>query len=157
MVFVVAMLTTSAGEAVASTGVRAVLDGQPITLKTAEQLSCHDFDYPVLTCFRTAGEMETAAATVANARQLEAASSGYIVIFENGDYAGAARTVSQDYAYLGDIGFNDRISSLKSYGATGHFWENAPSGGLLYYFGATSRVPYVGDTYNDKFSAVYLD
>jgi hypothetical protein len=141
----------------ATGGIRAVMSGQPITLKAAERLSCHDFDYPILTCFETSAEMEKAAAERSAARaKMTAASSGYIVVFEHGTYAGTSRTLSQSYSYLGDIGFNDKISSFKSYGATGRFWEHAPPGGLIYFFYSTTRVSYVGDSYNDKFSAIDL-
>jgi hypothetical protein len=160
---VVAMLALAPGTGTAGDGIRAVLDGQPISLEQASRLSCHDFDYPVLTCFATSKAMMAAAAELAragtssSARETSLATSGYIVVFENGAYSGAARAIFGDYAYLGDIGWNDRISSLKSYGATGHFSEHAPAGGLLYFVSPTLRSSYVGDLYNDKFSAVYLD
>jgi hypothetical protein len=143
--------------------VRAVMHGRPISLARARSLSCHDFDYPVLTCFATAGEMQAAAATRARsaptrlrAGTAAVATTGYVVVYVDGAYAGSARALSQDYSYLGTIGWNDVISSLKSYGASGHFWENSPSGGFIYYFYATTQVSYVGDFYNDKFSAVYF-
>lgn len=151
------------GPQVASAGgqIRAVLDGRPVTLAEASSLSCHDFDYPVLTCFRTSAELESAAAArvragSGSAAPLSAAVTGYVIVYVDGAYGGSARALSQDYAYLGDIGWNDVISSLKSYGATGHFWQNSPSGGFIYYFYPTTQVSYVGDFYNDKFSAVYF-
>jgi hypothetical protein len=151
--------------------VRAVLDGRLISLEKARSLSCHDFDLPILTCFRTAGEMEAAAAARASsgvparpgtatgmtAGPTLAATTVYVVVYVDGGYAGNARALSQDDSYLGDIGWNDVISSLRSYGASGHFWENAPSGGFIYYFYPTTQVTYVGDYYNDKFSAVYFN
>jgi hypothetical protein len=137
--------------------VGATLDGRPITMEEAEALSCHDFDYPVLTCFKDSAEMEwVAAARFAAQEATSAASSGYVVAYENGNYTSPSRTISQSYAYLGDIGFNDKISSFKSYGATGRFMEHAPSGGLVYSFSGSTWVSYVGDTYNDKFSSVTL-
>lgn len=159
-----ALLAMSAGTGTAGNGIRAVMDGKPISLERAGGLSCHDFDYPILTCFETSQEMEAAAAARARAGAggsgdglASLAASGYVVVFENGAWNGAARAISQNYSYLGDIGWNDRISSLKSYGATGHFWEHAPSGGFLYYFYSTTQISYVGDFYNDKFSSVYLN
>lgn len=138
-------------------GASAVLDGRQITQEEAATLSCHDFDYPVLTCFRDSGEMERVAAARFAAREAtSAASSGYVVAFENGGYISPSRTIPQSYSYLGDIGFNDKISSFKSYGATGRFMEHAPSGGLNYSFSGSTWVSYVGDTYNDKFSSVTL-
>ncbi len=163
VVVAVALLVIAPTPAVAGTGIRAVLDGMPISLEQAGQLSCHDFDFPVLTCFTSAEQMEAAAAaratgliSGASPGSNAARATGYVVVFEDGAYRGAALAISQDYSYLGTIGWNDRISSLKSYGATGHFWDNAPMGGFVYYFYSTTQVSYVGDYYNDKFSAVYL-
>jgi hypothetical protein len=151
-------LSLPGGATVGATGVRAVLDGTPITLKEAASLSCHDFDYPVLTCFENSAQMEKVAAERFAARDaMAAASSGYIVVFEHGAYLSPSRTISQSYSYLGDIGFNDKISSFKSYGATGRFTEHAPPGGLVYSFSGSTWVSYVGDTYNDKFSSVTLN
>ncbi len=135
-----------------------MLDGRPITLEEAAAHSCHDFDYPVLTCYRTSAEMEQVAAArfTADAIASAAAATGYVVVFEHGAYGGASRTISQSYGYLGDIGFNDKISSFKSYGATGRFFDNAPPGGLAYSFSGSTWVTYVGDIYNDKFSSVTL-
>ena len=78
----------------------------------------------------------------------------YVIVFEHGQYAGASMSLSQDYSYLGTIGWNDKISSFKSFGASGKFWENAPSGGFAYFFGSTTWVAYVGDQFNDRFSAL---
>jgi len=157
------MTALVAPSAAGAGGVRAVLDGAPISLERAGELACHDFDYPVLTCFETSAELEAVAAeravkqSVLGTDATAASATGYIVVFEHGAYAGAAALLSSDYSYLGDIGWNDKISSLKSYGRVGHFWEHAPDGGLIYYFFSTTRVPYVGDPYNDKFSALYFN
>ena len=142
---------------------RATLDGKPISLDVAATLSCSDVDYPILTCYRTSGELEVAMAAATSddltlSTGLAATTStGYVIVFEHGQYAGASMALSQNYTYLGTIGWNDKISSFKSYGASGKFWENAPSGGFIYYFGPTTWVAYVGDVYNDRFSAFYLN
>ena len=164
-----AMLAAAAPATASAAGpVRAVLDGKAISLAEARSLSCHDFDYPVLTCFRTAADMEAAAAARAGSSgsstpsggsataPLAAAATGYVIVWVDGQYVGSARALSQDYSYLGTIGWNDVISSFKSYGATGHFWENAPTGGFIYNFYPTSQASYVGDYYNDKFSSLYF-
>jgi len=162
-VFASALLAGGLPPAVSAAGpIRAVMDGKPISLEQARSLSCHDFDFPVLTCFATAVEMEAAAAARAGSgagastAPLAAATTGYVIVYVDGAYSGNARALSQDYSYLGTIGWNDVISSLRSYGATGQFWENAPSGGFEYLFYPTSQVSYVGDYYNDKFSALYF-
>lgn len=147
--------------------VRATLEGKPISLDVARTLSCSDVDYPVLTCYRTAAELEAAmAASAASASSLDlslsgaaaaATSTGYVVVFEHGQYAGSAMAYTQNYSCLCTIGWNDKISSFKSYGASGKFWENAPGGGFIYYFGPTTWVAYVGDQFNDRFSAFYMN
>lgn len=160
----VTLAVAAPSTAVGGGGVRAIADGASISLELASRMSCYDFDHPVLTCFATASEMEAAAAARAGRQTTPTvpggnapATSGYVVVYENGAFGGAAQAISQDYGYLGTISWNDRISSLKSYGASGHFTENAPTGGFSYDFYATSQYTYVGDYYNDKFSAVYLN
>lgn len=146
-----------------ASGIRATLDGRPITLERAATLSCHDFDFPVMTCFETASELQATAqvragrSTQSKEATSQVAATGYIVVFEHGAYAGAAQALSVNYSYLGSIGWNDKISSLKSYGASGRFYEHSPGSGLVYYFGTASQITYVGDAYNDKFSALYLN
>ena len=157
------LLAMSPGTSAAASGVRAVLDGQPISLERAGELSCHDFAYPILTCFATSAELEAAAEQAAagggsaSGGTAFLVTSGYVIVYEDGGYLGAAQAISQNYSYLGDIGWNDKISSLRSYGAAGHFWEHAPVGGFIYYFYSTTWVSYVGDAYNDRFSSVYLN
>jgi hypothetical protein len=164
LLFSLALLASATPSNASAAGpVRAFLDGRPVSLAEARSLSCHDFDYPVLTCFRTPAELEAAAAARAGsvveggaAGTLSATTTGYVIVYVDGGYSGSARALSQDYSYLGTIGWNDVISSLRSYGATGHFWEDAPSGGFEYFFYPTSAVSYVGDYYNDKFSSLYF-
>ena len=152
-----------AAPALAADKVRATLDGKPISLEDASALSCSDVNYPVLTCYRTEAELE--AAMDASSLQLTqnagvaaaTTATGYVIVFEHGQYAGASLAITHDYSCLCTIGWNDKISSFKSYGASGKFWENAPNGGFIYYFGPSTQVAYVGDAYNDRFSAVYLN
>lgn len=154
-----------AAPALAADKVRATLDGKPISLADASELSCSDVSYPVLTCYRTEAELEAAMDASSSSLQLTlnagvaagVTSTGYVIVFEHGQYAGAALAITHDYSCLCTIGWNDKISSFKSYGASGRFWENAPNGGFIYYFGPSTSVAYVGDVYNDRFSAVYLN
>lgn len=137
--------------------VSATLDGTEITLARAGDLSCHDFDYPVIRCFQTPAAMNV---DVARRLQKLAASGGglavavgYVIIYEHATYSGATMALSADQPWLSSIGWNDRISSFKSIGATGRFRENSPASGFAYNFGPTTQVPTLSDTYNDKFSA----
>jgi len=78
--------------------------------------------------------------------------AGYVTSYEHATYDGSQMTLSADQPWLSSIGWNDRISSFKSFGATGRFREHSPNGGLVYTFGSTSQVPILTSTYNDKFS-----
>ena len=62
-------------------------------------------------------------------------------------------TLSTDQPWLSSIGWNDRISSFKSFGATGRFLENSPGSGLVYTFGSGAQISFLSASYNDKFSA----
>jgi hypothetical protein len=82
---------------------------------------------------------------------------GWLTVYEHASYAGSAMGLSADQPWLSSIGWNDRISSFKSHGAAGTFRENSPSGGFVYFFGPFSQATYVGDFYNDRFSALYIE
>ena len=134
------------------------LDGRPISVELAADLACHDLIKSRVVCFRTTTEMESDALELVSQAGFALASTGYVVVYENQSYGGASRTLSIDYANLATIGWNDRISSFKSFGATGYFREHAnPPGGLTFTFASTSQVSYVGSTYNDKFSYFQID
>jgi hypothetical protein len=145
--------------AAASDGIHAELDGEPVSLEQLDELSCDDFEYPVLTCFATSEELEAAAPARFRSvhRVRAAATSGYVIAWEHADYGGSSRAMSIDYANLGSIGWNDRITSFKSFGATGRFWQHSPWGGWFYGFGGSTWVGNVGQTYNDAFSGLELD
>ena len=142
----------------AADGLTATRDGTPITLAEARSLSCNDFEYPRITCFSTAGAARLTARTMATARVAAPAGSAalsYVTVYEHAGYAGAFLMLSSNQAWLSSIGWNDRISSFKSVGATGSFREDSPSGGFIYYFGPTTTAASLSGTYNDKFSAFY--
>jgi hypothetical protein len=139
----------------------ATLDGRAIAVEQAADLDCHDFEYPVIRCFHSVASLESDIAA-RTARQssgalFAVASTGYVVVYEHALYGGAAKILSSDVSWLSDIGWNDRISSFKSFGATGAFNEHSPSGGFIYYYGPTSRVASLSGAYNDKFSSFFID
>ncbi len=147
------------GSASASSSISATLDGTSITLREAASLSCHDFDYPILRCFISATAMELDVSRRLD-HGLAAAvvlTTGYVTAYEHAGYAGSALTLSNDQAWLSSIGWNDRISSFKSFGAVGSFRENSPTGGFIYSFGPSTQVSFLSSTYNDKFSAFYIN
>ena len=155
------LLTVWVGSGAVAGGLSATLDGTPISLARAATLSCHDFDYPVLRCFTSATAMGVDAARRASESKANVApdsliGGGYVTAFEHALYAGAAVGLSTNQPWLGSIGWNDRISSFKSFGATGNFQENSPGGGFVFSFGATTTVPSLNGTYNDRFSSFFV-
>jgi Beta/Gamma crystallin len=87
----------------------AYLDGHPIQLSDVGKHHCEDFAYPVIHCFSTQAALD--AATTAS---LSAASVNYVAVYEYTNFQGASMYFSQDYSSLVVIGWNDRISSLRS-------------------------------------------
>lgn len=141
----------------------ATLDGTPIPLTAVAALACHDFEYPVITCFESVDDMNAAVARHAqdgprSGTSLASVSGGYVTAFDQVNYGGSnPKVLSTDQAWLALIGWNDVTSSFKSSGATGRWWEHSPSGGLLYSYGATTQVAVLSSTYNNKFSAFEID
>jgi hypothetical protein len=141
------------------TGSYATLEGRRISLAAAADYSCHDLELPIIRCFATSAELLEAVDELAltGGQAAQSLSSGYVIAYENISYGGAARVMSVSYDNLGSIGWNDRISSFKSFGASGDFREDAPPGGFYFFFGTSSQVSWVGSNYNDKFSSLELD
>lgn len=159
-VVIVALMTAVMTPAVAARPI-ATLDGRAIAIERTSDLNCHDFEYPVIRCFDSVASLESDfAAQVArqNSRAFFAAESiGYVVAYEHATYQGATKILTSDVPWLSDSGWNDRISSFKSFGATGAFHEHSPSGGFIYSYGPSARVPSLSGTYNDKFSSFYIN
>ena len=152
-IVIVAIVTgVSTPVAQAGSAVVATLDGHTITLDLAGSLDCHDLEYPIIRCFDSAAQLDADLAI-----HVGALSTGYVVVFQDITYSGAYKVLTSNVPWLSDIGWNDKISSFKSYGATGKFYENSPSGGFVYFYGATTHVSDVGPAYNDRFSAFYIN
>jgi len=145
---------------------RAELDGRPIPPTDAGNYYCHDFDYPLIRCYRTAAELEDAVARRAVGRGVDGRDSGqgdvgttalsYVRVFSDAYFKGMSAYLNQPYDRLGDIGWNDRISSFTALtSAGGRFWQHMYGGGWAYAFCCLQSVGYVGDAYNDQFSSVY--
>ncbi|MEO8207846.1 MAG: hypothetical protein ABI598_02330 [Chloroflexota bacterium] len=150
------------GSVSADRGVSATLGDVQISLQQAAFLSCHDLDYPVLRCFDTSSEMANEVQRRIRGNglsdtQFAVLDVGYVIVYEHAGYSGSALSLSADQGWLSSIGWNDRISSFKSFGAAGNFRENSPASGFYYYFSSSSQVPTLNGTYNDKFSALYLN
>lgn len=138
----------------------ATLDGKRIRMERVASLNCHDFDYPVIRCFSTADLIAAdiaarlAGRDAAGARLL---ATGYVTVYQDAAYGTPSVSLSSDQTSLSALGWNDRISSFKSFGASGGFWEHSPPGGFYYGYWTTTQVSSLGGAYNDKFSAFNID
>jgi hypothetical protein len=147
-------LATVTGAGQYDTRLRAFLGSTPIRPTEAGRYHCHDLDYPLIRCYRSSTRLERAVRVRLEAPEGTEALS-FVRVFEDVSYAGASAYLSRDYTRLGDIGWNDRISSFKVLnGGSGTFYEHIWYGGLMYDFCCNQNVYNVGSTYNDKFSSV---
>jgi hypothetical protein len=163
-------LMVPAGVAARDPTIRADLDGRPIPAVQVGDWHCHDFDYPLIHCFRSADELDAAVVSLgyeplgpgtSTTESLGPASLAgllavsYVRVFVDASFAGNSAYFSVNYSNLGLIGWNDKISSFVGLDrATGQFWENAGYSGFLFGFCCNAQVSYVGNTSNDKFSSV---
>jgi hypothetical protein len=136
----------------------AILDGERVRLSTAVQYHCHDLAYSQLRCFTTVeGRDDDVAIADSDGDGIMATSSGYVIAWSSPSYTGSSVVLSQSYANLGTIGWNDRISSYKVYTSlTGAFYEHTNYQGLTQQYCCLAQVSYVGSLYNNKFSSFYL-
>ena len=140
-------------------GLTATLDGKRIRMQRVASLQCHDFDYPIIRCFSTPDLIAADIAARFDANQSTGARlllTGWVTVYENADYGTPSISMANDYPSLSALGWNDRISSFKSFGATGNFWEHSPSGGFDYTFASTTQASSLGSN-NDKFSAFNIN
>lgn len=150
--------------AAASRSVLTVVDGQPSSIADATGFHCHDLVRFELQCFRTETARDAAVVTLLAARAAEgrlepfgATSTGYVVAYAAISYGGNSVVLSQNYANLGSIGWDNIISSYKVFtSATGRFYENASFGGRYQAYCCFTNVSYVGDALNDRFSSFTL-
>lgn len=155
----VVLMSAPGATAWASGGLSATLNGKSIPLHEVGSHSCHDLDYPILRCFDSAEKMNADLAVLSSegrAASAGALSVGYVIVYEHASYAGSQLAMSANQTWLSSIGWNDKISSFKSFGATGNFREDSPAGGFVYYYSTSSQVPSLNGTYNDRFSAFYI-
>lgn len=155
MSLVVAASPVSGRSAAEGGRMRVLLDGRPATIGAAARSHCEDLTPGVLECFATSRARDLAVS--ARGKSSSAASSGYVVAYVNASFGGASIVMSQDYANLGTIGWNDRISSYKVYTSlTGYFYQNSNYSGLAQSYCCFSQVSYVGNAYNDTFSSLSI-
>jgi hypothetical protein len=161
------MLLASATTSAALAGtprdqLRADLDGRPIKLADVGRWFCHDFDYPQLHCYSSAGALEQAlvdrsAASGGGVTALAAyGPNDYVTIYSEPSYAGSYAHLSANYDSLVLIGWNDRISSFKARNSqAGKFYSNWFGSGTVRSFCCNTTVPWMTSTYDNTFSSVY--
>lgn len=133
------------------------LDGRSATVPAAAKNHCHDAVKGTLECFSSASARDAAWQAIRLSQPLSPASNGYVIAWVGATYTGASVVLTQDYANLTTIGWNDRISAYKVYtNLTGAFYEHSNYWGLTQFFCCFSQVSYVGNAYNDRFSSIDL-
>jgi hypothetical protein len=137
------------------------LEGSPIAPSTSSAYFCHDFDYPRIHCFRSAEQLQASLGFHASsASVLLAAPSAplgtWVTVYSDASYAGNYAYLSHNYDKLGDIGWNDIISSFAvDVGFSGFFAQHVFGSGWGYDWCCYQNIPYVGSSFNDQFSSFY--
>jgi len=157
VVLLASLLGDGHGASAASATV--MLGDGPIPLSRAASLHCHDLERPIIRCFRT--ERQLMAAVRASMTRPPYRRSGailssisYVHIFADAGFDGASMFLTGAYSNLGDIGWNDRISSFRSVNnGAGTFSQHAGYEGTHYAFCCDTAVSNVG-VYNDTWSSV---
>jgi hypothetical protein len=155
------VLVTAPASAAQGPRLTADVEGRPIAPSASSGYFCHDFDYPRIHCFRSAAKLQAALGTQAalDTGLLAAPSAPagtWVTVYSDATYAGFFFYLSHNYNNLGDIGWNDIISSFRvQVGFSGRFAQDAFSGGWQYFWYGYQNIPYVGSSYNDQFSSFY--
>jgi hypothetical protein len=155
------LIATAPVAAAKDNRITADLDGTPIAASSSSAYYCHDFDYPRIHCFRSAEDLQAAVGVTSptNTALLSAASvpvGTWVIVFSDASYAGSYAYLSHNYDRLGDIGWNDRISSFSvNVGISGFFAQNVFGSGWGYNWCCYQNIPYVGSSFNDQFSSFY--
>ena len=136
---------------------RAVLDGLPIAIGDISRYHCHDRAFPLIRCFHDSASRDLDEQTAPALKQsagLSGTVTPYVRWYADGGLLGPSFSASIPYANLGDVGWNDAISSFSTYPGGHPRWsQDIGSGGTHWDWGFAS-VTYVGDAANDKFSSV---
>jgi hypothetical protein len=127
----------------------ATLDGKPIPVEDVGRYYCDDFSYPEIRCSRSRLGPDARATLVGLLTAVD-----YVTIFDATNYGGAFMNVSQNYAALSSIGWNDRISSFKGRnGENGAFYVDWFYSGSFWAFCCNSQYSSLG-AYNNTFSSI---
>jgi len=132
-----------------SVALSAFLDGKPIALDDVSKYYCDDFSYPVIQCSVSAVVMASRRLVVTLLTSVD-----YVTVYDAANYGGASMTMSQDYAWLATIGWNDRISSFKARNSeTGEFFVDWFYSGSDWPFCCNTQQSSLGG-YDNTFSSV---
>jgi hypothetical protein len=139
--------------------IKAVLYGRPIPLKEVANHHCHDLDAPSYRCFDTEAERDADALSFlvddGLLQALSASSFTYALAYAAINYGGSSIMISAPMPDLGQIGWNDTISSFKSTnGGRPKWWAGTWYSGTYWQWATSAWVPYVGDQANDRISSV---
>jgi hypothetical protein len=127
----------------------ATLDGKPIPVADVAKYNCDDFAYPEIRCYSTRALSDSRALAVTLLTSID-----YVTIFDLTGYNGVSMNVSQDYATLATIGWNDKISSFKGRNSeTGLFFQDWFYTGTWYAFCCNTQVSNLGN-YSNTFSSI---
>jgi hypothetical protein len=127
----------------------ATLDGKPIPLEEVGKHYCDDFAYPEIRCWSTRSSADSRALVVTLLTSID-----YVTIYDLTSFNGSFMNVSQDYAVLASIGWNDKISSFRAKNSeTGTFYTDWFYGGSFWAFCCNSQLSTLG-SYNNTFSSV---
>lgn len=137
--------------------VKADLEGQPIKPEAIPDFYCHDRDFPLIHCFRTAHQVDAAISYLdgeASTQLLTA--TDYVIMYSGQTYSGSYMYVSQNYDILAFIGWNDRVRSYRGLNAAlGTFWTDWYATGIRADFCCNVFVPGLPPEYDRAFSSVY--
>ena len=163
-----AATATSASSADPGTNdVTVIYHGHNIVPTLASHYFCHTRDYPIVRCFDSQPEVEAdlglteplgsdqASQSTAMPDDITPASGvAYTIAYTNSNYGGTALTVYGAIAALGDIGWNDAISSIKSVNCgIQRYYVNANYSGSYWQNSCNVWSSDLG-SYNDTFSSV---
>ena len=125
------------------------LEGRSIPAAEVSQHFCHDFAFPRVHCFTTGAGLDAAIAPYV------AAGVSFVVVYDGTLLSGSYAAISSNQDALTFIGWNDRISSLRSVnGGAGVFWTDWFGGGGRFSFCCGSSYLTLG-SFDNTFSSVY--
>jgi hypothetical protein len=132
------------------------LEGLPIATSEISHYYCHDFDTPLIHCYRTAAGLEAALALSSTELTTtdDAAALSYVRLYDLSGYAGPYISLSADYTDLGVIGWNDRASSYVAVNSeTSGLYVNTFYSGSTLLLCCNQHAPSLSSTFDNHISS----